>query len=88
MSGTKTLSLELTRAELLRTQNFIDGAWCEAREGRRFGVDNPADGAQFATVPVVRPMRRRQSMRPALPFPTGAAVRHASARGCCGAGMD
>ena len=46
-----TISLEPARAELLCTQNFIDGQWCEAREGRRFAVDNPADAVQFASVP-------------------------------------
>ncbi len=46
-----TLSLEPARAALLGTQNFINGQWCEAREGRRFAVDNPADGLPFATVP-------------------------------------
>ena len=38
------------------TQNFIGGQWCEAGEGRRYAVDNPADGQPFATVPDSGPL--------------------------------
>jgi succinate-semialdehyde dehydrogenase / glutarate-semialdehyde dehydrogenase len=44
-------SLELADPTLLRTQNFIAGRWCEAAEGRRYAVDNPATGEVFAQVP-------------------------------------
>jgi succinate-semialdehyde dehydrogenase/glutarate-semialdehyde dehydrogenase len=36
---------------LLRTQGYVDGAWCEAASGRRFAVVNPANGATIAHVP-------------------------------------
>ncbi len=31
-------------------QLFIDGEWCPATSGETFGVENPADGSQIATV--------------------------------------
>ncbi|MFM8999451.1 MAG: aldehyde dehydrogenase family protein [Actinomycetota bacterium] len=36
-------------------QAFIDGAWCDARDGRRFDVLNPATGEVVATVPDCQP---------------------------------
>ena len=32
------MSLELPRAELLCTRNYIGGEWCEAKDARRFAV--------------------------------------------------
>lgn len=36
--------------DLLQTQAFIDGQWCEASSGLRFSVSNPASGAHLAEV--------------------------------------
>jgi succinate-semialdehyde dehydrogenase/glutarate-semialdehyde dehydrogenase len=44
------MSLTLQRDDLLPGRNLI-GAWCDARDGRRFGVSDPATDAVFATVP-------------------------------------
>jgi len=44
-------TLELTRPELLRSQNYIDGQWCNAQDGKRHPVSNPATGEVFADVP-------------------------------------
>jgi succinate-semialdehyde dehydrogenase/glutarate-semialdehyde dehydrogenase len=40
----------LTSSNLWRTQSFIDGAWCDADDNRRFVVNNPADGSVLAEV--------------------------------------
>lgn len=37
-------------AALLKTEAFIDGAWCAAASGARFAVTNPADGLKLAEV--------------------------------------
>ena len=41
----------LTDENLLRSDAFIDGAWCGADDGAVFSVTNPATGAEIATVP-------------------------------------
>ena len=38
------MSLALTRDELIRTHNLIDGKWTGAADGARFAVTNPATG--------------------------------------------
>lgn len=45
------MSLTLTRTDLLKEQNFIDGQWCDSSSGARYEVADPASGAQFAAVP-------------------------------------
>ena len=40
--------MNLQRDDLLPGRNLI-GAWCDARDGRRFGVSDPATDAVFAT---------------------------------------
>jgi succinate-semialdehyde dehydrogenase/glutarate-semialdehyde dehydrogenase len=35
---------------LLKTDAYIDGAWCQAKSGVRFSVTNPADGVKIAAV--------------------------------------
>jgi succinate-semialdehyde dehydrogenase/glutarate-semialdehyde dehydrogenase len=42
--------LSISRDDLLPGRNFI-GGWCEAQEGRRFDVTDPATDAVFAGVP-------------------------------------
>ena len=44
------MSLTLQRDDLLPGRNLI-GAWCDASDGRRFDVSDPATDAVFATVP-------------------------------------
>ena len=41
---------KLSNPALLRTQSYIDGKWVDARDGSHFAVDNPATGAQIASV--------------------------------------
>jgi succinate-semialdehyde dehydrogenase / glutarate-semialdehyde dehydrogenase len=44
------VSLSIRRDDLLPGRNFI-GRWCDAEEGRRFDVSDPATDAVFASVP-------------------------------------
>jgi succinate-semialdehyde dehydrogenase/glutarate-semialdehyde dehydrogenase len=44
------IDLRPRRDDLLPGRNFI-GHWCEAQDGRRFDVHDPATGAVFASVP-------------------------------------
>lgn len=41
----------MTQQDLLRTQCLIDGQWCDADDGTRFAVVDPANGEELATVP-------------------------------------
>jgi succinate-semialdehyde dehydrogenase/glutarate-semialdehyde dehydrogenase len=45
------MSLNLTRDELVRSQNFIDGRWCEAASGALLAVTDPADESLITHVP-------------------------------------
>ena len=45
------MTLQLKDDSLLRTQAFINGKWCDANNGARFDVTNPANGEVIATVP-------------------------------------
>ncbi|MBU9676250.1 NAD-dependent succinate-semialdehyde dehydrogenase [Burkholderia multivorans] len=45
------MSLALSRTELLRTANLIDGTWRDALDGRRYAVDDPATFDRVADVP-------------------------------------
>ena len=44
------MSLALTRNELIRPQNLIDGKWIDAADGARFPVTNPATGELIVAV--------------------------------------
>ncbi|HXF97102.1 MAG TPA: NAD-dependent succinate-semialdehyde dehydrogenase [Gaiellaceae bacterium] len=44
------LARRLRDAQLLRTDLFVDGAWAEAADGRRFDVRDPASGEVVASV--------------------------------------
>jgi succinate-semialdehyde dehydrogenase/glutarate-semialdehyde dehydrogenase len=47
-----TMPLSLTRDDLIRSQNFIAGRWCDAHEpGRLLEVTDPADDRLVARVP-------------------------------------
>ena len=41
----------LKDSALFRDRAYVDGAWVEADSGRRFAVDDPADGSVVGTVP-------------------------------------
>ncbi|MCC7066934.1 MAG: NAD-dependent succinate-semialdehyde dehydrogenase [Burkholderiales bacterium] len=43
--------MQLKEPRLLREQALIDGQWCDAADGRRFAVDDPATGATIGHVP-------------------------------------
>ncbi|MBR8132625.1 NAD-dependent succinate-semialdehyde dehydrogenase [Burkholderia ambifaria] len=45
------MPLTLSRPELVRTANLIDGAWRDARDGRRFDVTDPATLDTVAQAP-------------------------------------
>ena len=45
------MSLSLSRPDLLRTQAFIDGRWCDADGGGTCAVHNPASSALLGSVP-------------------------------------
>jgi succinate-semialdehyde dehydrogenase / glutarate-semialdehyde dehydrogenase len=45
------MTLTLSRADLVCSQNFVAGAWCPAREQAFYEVYDPATGAAFARVP-------------------------------------
>lgn len=45
------MSFTLSRPDLLRTQAFIDGRWCDADGGGTCAVNNPASGARLGNVP-------------------------------------
>ncbi len=44
-------SLPLRDPSLFRTQCYLNGEWIDADSGKRFDVDNPANGAIIASVP-------------------------------------
>ena len=44
------MTLSIRRDDLLPGRNFI-GRWCNAEDGRRFDVTDPATDAVFASVP-------------------------------------
>jgi succinate-semialdehyde dehydrogenase / glutarate-semialdehyde dehydrogenase len=47
----ETTTAPLNDASLMRDQAFIAGRWCDAEDGQRFAVTNPATGETLATVP-------------------------------------
>lgn len=56
------MTLELTRTELLRTQQVVDGEWQDAVTGRRFVVTNPATGETIAQVADAAPADARAAV--------------------------
>ncbi len=40
---------------MIEGRMYVDGAWCDALDGKRFDVVNPATGAAFASVPDAQP---------------------------------
>ena len=43
--------MQLKNSELLKTQIYINGEWCNASDGQNFAVINPATGEEIARVP-------------------------------------
>jgi succinate-semialdehyde dehydrogenase/glutarate-semialdehyde dehydrogenase len=52
----------LADGELLKTDAYIDGAWCRAKSGARFAVANPADGLRIAEVANCDPAEAQQAI--------------------------
>ncbi len=50
---------------LLRADCYIDGAWVAADSGRRFDVDNPADGSVIGSVPDCGAVETRRAIEAA-----------------------
>ena len=44
------MSLELNDGDLLKSQAFIDGEWCDSNSGDSFDVSNPATGDVITAV--------------------------------------
>jgi len=44
------MAFKITRSDLIRGQNLIDGKWVDAADGARFPVTNPADGKTLIDV--------------------------------------
>jgi succinate-semialdehyde dehydrogenase/glutarate-semialdehyde dehydrogenase len=54
--------IKLNKPELLQTKAFINGAWAEAADGKRFDVTNPADGSVICSVPDMGVGETRQAI--------------------------
>ena len=57
--------LKLNDPSLLRQQAYIDGAWCDADEGRTADVINPATGDKLGTVPHMGTAETRRAIEAA-----------------------
>jgi succinate-semialdehyde dehydrogenase/glutarate-semialdehyde dehydrogenase len=57
--------LNLKDPSLLRQQAYIDGAWCDALEGRTVTVTNPATGESLGTVPHMGAAETRRAIEAA-----------------------
>jgi len=55
----------LRRAELLRGQAWVDGAWVDAESGETFAVTNPATGEELARVPRLGAAETRRALEAA-----------------------
>ncbi|MFS2015106.1 NAD-dependent succinate-semialdehyde dehydrogenase [Massilia sp. CT11-108] len=54
--------LNLNDSSLLRQQAYIDGAWCDADDGKTVPVINPATGATLGTVPHMGAQETRRAI--------------------------
>lgn len=57
--------MHLKDPSLLRSDAFIDGAWCAADDGATVDIRNPADGSIVGTVPVMRGGETRRAIEAA-----------------------
>jgi succinate-semialdehyde dehydrogenase/glutarate-semialdehyde dehydrogenase len=55
----------LRRAELLRGQAWVDGAWVDADSGETFAVTNPATGEELARIPRMGAAETRRALEAA-----------------------
>ena len=55
----------LKDSALFRDRCYVDGAWLEADSGRRFDVDNPADGSVVGSVPDMGASETRRAIEAA-----------------------
>ena len=57
--------MNLKDPSLLRSDAFIDGAWCRADDDTTIEIRNPADGSPVGTVPVMRGGETRRAIEAA-----------------------
>ena len=57
--------MNLKDPSLLRSDAFIDGAWCRADDSATIEIRNPADGSPVGTVPVMRGGETRRAIEAA-----------------------
>jgi succinate-semialdehyde dehydrogenase/glutarate-semialdehyde dehydrogenase len=57
--------MQLKDPRLLRQQSFIDGAWCDADQGGKIPVTNPATGEALGTVPNMGAAETRRAIEAA-----------------------
>ena len=57
--------LNLNDPSLLRQQAYIDGAWCDADDGKTVAVRNPATGDTLGTVPHMGAIETRRAIEAA-----------------------
>ncbi len=57
--------MKLKHPALLRQQAYIAGTWCDADDGRRLDVRNPATGEVIATVPLMGQAETRRAIEAA-----------------------
>ena len=76
-----TTSLTLNDPSLLRQQNYCDGLWMDADNGRTVEVRNPATGAKLATVPACGTAETKRAIEAAKRAFPGWAATPAKERG-------
>ena len=57
--------MQLSRPDLLRTQAYLDGAWCGADSGETAPVTNPATRETLGTVPMMGAAETRRAIEAA-----------------------
>ena len=57
--------MQLKDPGLLRQQCFIDGAWCDAEQGGKLPVTNPATGAVLGSIPNMGATETRRAIEAA-----------------------
>jgi len=55
-------TITLNDPSLLRSQCYIDGAWCDASDGESFAIVNPATGTVIGRVPQMGAVETRQAI--------------------------
>jgi succinate-semialdehyde dehydrogenase/glutarate-semialdehyde dehydrogenase len=65
MTETISAAPALARADLMRTQTWIDGAWVDSDSGETITVTNPATGQEVGHVPNMGPAETRRAIEAA-----------------------